>query len=49
MRFPQIPDPQLLQAFREIARAGGLVGIHAENDELVRAGIAAEQAAGNER
>jgi allantoinase len=48
-RFPQIPDPQLLRAFREIARAGGLVGIHAENDELVRAGIAAEQAAGNER
>ena len=47
-RFPQIPDPQLLRAFREIARAGGMVGIHAENDELVRAGIAAERAAGNE-
>ena len=46
-RFPQIPDPQLLRAFEEIARAGGMVGIHAENDELVRAGIAAEQAAGN--
>ena len=47
-RFPQIPDPQLLRAFREIAHAGGMVGIHAENDELVRAGIAAEQAAGNQ-
>ena len=46
-RFPQIPDPQLLCAFSEIARAGGMVGIHAENDVLVRAGIAAEQAAGN--
>jgi allantoinase len=46
-RFPQIPDPQLLRAFAEIARAGGMVGIHAENDELVRAGIAAEQSAGN--
>ncbi|MFZ0387677.1 MAG: amidohydrolase family protein [Solirubrobacteraceae bacterium] len=46
-RFPRIPDPQLLRAFAEIARAGGMVGIHAENDELVRAGIAAEQAAGN--
>ena len=46
-RFPQIPDPQLLRAFAEIARAGGMVGIHAENDELVRAGIAAEQAAGS--
>ena len=48
-RFPQIPDPQLLRAFGEIAQAGGMVGIHAENDELVRAGIAAEQAAGNAR
>jgi allantoinase len=46
-RFPQIPDPQLLRAFGEIAQAGGMVGIHAENDELVRAGIAAEQTAGN--
>jgi allantoinase len=46
-RFPQIPDPQLLRAFAEIAQAGGMVGIHAENDELVRAGIAAEQAAGH--
>jgi allantoinase len=46
-RFPQIPDPQLLRAFTEIARAGGMVGIHAENDELVRAGIAAERAAGH--
>ena len=46
-RFPQIPDPQLLRAFAEIARAGGMVGIHAENDALVRAGIAAERAAGN--
>jgi allantoinase len=46
-RFPQIPDPQLLRAFAEIARAGGMVGIHAENDALVRAGIAAEQAAGH--
>jgi allantoinase len=47
-RFPQIPDPQLLAAFGEIARAGGMVGIHAEHDELVRAGIAAEQAAGHQ-
>ena len=47
-RFPQIPDPQLVRAFAAIADAGGMVGIHAENDELVRAGIAAEQAAGNE-
>lgn len=46
-RFPRIPDGQLLGAFAAIAAAGGLAGVHAENDEIVRAGIAAEQAAGN--
>jgi allantoinase len=46
-RFPRIPDAQLLRAFEAIARAGGLAGVHAENDEIVRAGIAAEQAAGH--
>ncbi len=46
-RFPRIPDGQLLKAFAAIARAGGLAGVHAENDEIVRAGIAAEQAAGH--
>ncbi len=46
-RFPRIPDGQLLAAFAQIAAAGGLAGVHAENDEIVRAGIAAEQAAGN--
>ena len=46
-RFPRIPDAQLLRAFAAIAQAGGLAGVHAENDEIVRAGIAAEQAAGH--
>jgi allantoinase len=46
-RFPRIPDGQLLAAFGKIARAGGLAGVHAENDEIVRAGIAAQQAAGH--
>ena len=46
-RFPRIPDGQLLAAFEHIAAAGGLAGVHAENDEIVRAGIAAEQAAGH--
>src|ERR1700722_6527486 len=46
-RFPRIPDPQLLIAFSRIAAVGGLAGVHAENDEIVRAGIASEQAAGN--
>jgi allantoinase len=45
-RFPRIPDGQLLEAFAAIAAAGGLAGVHAENDEIVRAGIAAERAAG---
>jgi allantoinase len=44
-RFPRIPDAQLLRAFAAIAAAGGLAGVHAENDEIVRGGIAAEQAA----
>lgn len=46
-RFPRIPDGQLLAAFASIAAAGGLAGVHAENDEIVRAGIAAEHAAGH--
>ena len=46
IRFPRIPDDQLHAAFGAIAAAGGLAGVHSENDELVRALIAAEQAAG---
>ena len=46
-RFPRIPDAQLLAAFSAIAAAGGMAGVHAENDEIVRAGIEAEQAAGH--
>ena len=45
-RFPRVPDDQLLAAFREIGRAGGLAGVHSENDEIVRAGIARLRAAG---
>jgi allantoinase len=45
-RFPRVPDDQLLEAFQEIARAGGLAGVHAENDEIVRARIATLRAAG---
>jgi allantoinase len=47
-RFPRIPDGQLLAAFAQIAACGGLAGVHAENDEIVRGGIAFERAAGNE-
>src|SRR5579872_6247832 len=46
-RFPRIPDGQLLAAFARIAAAGGLAGVHAENDEIVRDGIRAERSAGH--
>jgi len=44
-RFPRIPDDQMVAAFALIAASGGLAGVHAENDEIVRAGIAAQRAA----
>jgi allantoinase len=39
-RFPQIPDDELLQAFRLIAETGLVVGVHAENTEIVNQGVA---------
>jgi len=45
-RFPRVDDAQMLAAFGAIAAGGGLVGVHSENDEIVRAGIARERAAG---
>ncbi len=45
VRFPRIPDGQLLAALQEIAAAGGLAGVHAENEDIVRAGIEAERTA----
>jgi len=45
-RFPRVPDDQLLAAFEAIAAAGGLAGVHSENDEIVRARIAALRAGG---
>jgi allantoinase len=47
VRFPRVPDGALLAAFGAIAASGGLAGVHSENDEIVRAGIAAERAAGS--
>lgn len=46
VRFPRIPDDQILAAFAAIAQAGGLAGVHSENEAIVRAGIAAQRAAG---
>jgi allantoinase len=39
-RFPRIGDGQLMEAFSVIAETGGPVGVHAENDEIVRRYIA---------
>jgi allantoinase len=46
VRFPRVPDDQLLAGFAAIAEAGGLAGVHSENDEIVRAGIARLRDAG---
>src|SRR5919199_1024876 len=45
-RFPRIPDDRLLASFAAIAAAGGLAGVHSENDEIVRPRVAALRAAG---
>ncbi len=38
-RFPRIDEGQLLEAFAVIAETGCPVGVHCENDEIVRASI----------
>ena len=35
-RFPRIDDGQLMEAFSSIAETGCPVGVHAENDEIIR-------------
>lgn len=40
VRFPRIPDNQLVDAFHEIARTGLPVAAHQENQEIVDAAIA---------
>ena len=35
-RFPRIPDGELLDAFRIVAETGLPIGVHAENDEIVK-------------
>jgi len=34
-RFPQIPDDELLEAFRLVAETGLVVGVHAENTDII--------------
>ncbi len=44
--FPGIDDAQLLDTLELLKPAGLLLGLHAESDPLLRAGIARMQAAG---
>jgi allantoinase len=39
-RFPQIPDDELLEAFRLIAETGIVVGVHAENTDIINGWVA---------
>lgn len=45
-RFPRIAPPLLFDAFAEVARTGLVAGVHNEDDETVRAALAAVKAAG---
>jgi allantoinase len=44
--FPGVDDARLLSAFRQLADAGVVIGLHAENHALLEAGLAAMQRAG---
>lgn len=45
-RFPRIPTHLLYECFRAVGRNGLIAGIHNENDEMVRAFMAAVEASG---
>ncbi|WP_319531804.1 amidohydrolase family protein [uncultured Cohaesibacter sp.] len=45
-RFPRISTPLLREAFAEVAKTGLIAGVHNENDEYVKAGMAAIKASG---
>ena len=45
-RFPRIPPQLMSEAFAEIAKHGLAAGVHNENDEIVRARMAAVKAEG---
>lgn len=46
VRFPMVPDPYLLEAFRRISGTGLHAGVHAENDAIVQEIIRWFRAAG---
>jgi len=47
VRFPRIPDGEMLAAFRRIAATGRLVAVHCENQDIVDRAVAAARAAGD--
>jgi allantoinase len=47
VRFPRIPDGELLEAFRRIAGTGRLVAVHCENQDIVDRAVAHARAAGD--
>ena len=46
VRFPVVPDPHLLEAFRRVARTGLHAGVHAENDAIVQEAVRRLRTAG---
>jgi allantoinase len=42
-RFPRIPDGELVEAFRLVEETGLPIGVHAENDDIVKRGVAHER------
>ncbi|HEV2357774.1 MAG TPA: dihydroorotase family protein [bacterium] len=47
VRFPRIPDGELLEAFRRIGATGRLVAVHCENQDIIDRAIARARAAGD--
>lgn len=47
VRFPRIPDGELLEAFRRIAATGRPAAVHCENQDIVDRAIARARAAGD--
>ena len=45
-RFPAIPDGELFEAFKLIKEKGLSIGLHAENDNIVKRGVERERARG---
>ena len=47
VRFPRIPDGEMLEAFRRIAGTGRFVAVHCENQDIVDRAVARARAAGD--